>query len=200
VQDAAGTERASLPLAGQTLAGALEWLGGALGETGARVPAGGLELPGYELPDHPVASGGAFAGASPAGRAELAAWFANGHAVLEAAAAREGGSEVRTWPHHFDVGSLITVATNPDGSLAASVGLGLSPGDSSYPEPYWYISPWPYPAADALPGLAAGHWHTEGFAAAILTATEQLEAGGDPARTLDAFLSDAISKSRQSLA
>lgn len=48
-----------------------------------------------------------------------------------------------------------------------SVGVGLSPGDSGYPEPYVYVTPWPYPTGE-LPALPWGHWHTEGWTGAVL--------------------------------
>ncbi len=52
----------------------------------------------------------------------------------------------------------------------------MSPGDESYGEPYFYVSPWPYPQQGVLPGLKGnGFWHTAGFTAAVLTATAILE-------------------------
>jgi hypothetical protein len=50
-------------------------------------------------------------------------------------------SEVRCWPHHFDLGSLIVVETSADGELTKSIGIGLSPGDEAHAEPYFYVSP-----------------------------------------------------------
>jgi hypothetical protein len=50
--------------------------------------------------------------------------------------------------------------------------VGLSPGDSSYAEPYFYVTPWPYPESPALPQLPAGAaWHRTGWFGAVLTGT-----------------------------
>ncbi|MDH3685714.1 MAG: hypothetical protein OEP95_05780, partial [Myxococcales bacterium] len=117
---------ATRALAGATLDDAHEWLAKALAAAGVDVPASGLRRTGYEIPDHPVAAGAPFS-APGAAHAELARWFANGQSALsEAAVVAEGASELRIWPHHFDLGTLVTLATNADGSLARSIGLGLS--------------------------------------------------------------------------
>jgi hypothetical protein len=148
-----------LPLPGQTLASALQWLSQALGAP--------LDCPDHELPAHPVGQGAPFPPVTPA-LAQLAAWFASAHRVLDAVAAAEpGATPVRCWPHHFDVATLIRL--DPAGTR--TVGVGLSPGDGSYPEPYWYVTPWPYLRPDQLPALPAGRWHTEGWVGAVLGAS-----------------------------
>jgi hypothetical protein len=196
--DAEGDPSDALPLAGRTLSAAGAWLGQALEAIGARIPADGLGVPGYELPAHPVAEGGAFRFDSAA-CAELARWFGDGNAVLgDLVPGLRGAGPARVWPHHFDLGSLVVVDTAPDGSLAKSVGVGLSPGDASYAEPYWYVSPWPYPPAETLPTLGCGgFWHTEGFVAAILTGSELLSGPPDAQRErLEDFLDAALAASR----
>jgi len=196
-----GATAGALPLAGQTLEAAYRWLEETLGGLGAGLSASGLRRTDYEIPDHAVARGVPFTEPGPA-HAELARWFSNGRAVLAAASLGvEDPSEVRIWPHHFDLGALVVLATHPDGSLARSIGLGLSPGDDNYPEPYFYVSPWPYPEATVLPELAAGHWHTAGFTSAILAADELVAARPDEQeRQLRAFLDAAVKASRMSLA
>jgi hypothetical protein len=53
---------------------------------------------------------------------------------------------------------------------ARQIGFGMSPGDASYAQPYFYVTPWPIPAGASLPPLAAGgHWHSQGFTGAVLT-------------------------------
>jgi hypothetical protein len=124
---AAGTPKDSLRLVGRTLDEARAWLARALASAGADVPQAGLRRTGYAIPDHAVAHGAAFSATGPA-HEELARWFANGHhALVELAAHVEGAADVRLWPHHFDIGGLAALRTNPDGSLAQSIGFGLSP-------------------------------------------------------------------------
>ena len=54
----------------------------------------------------------------------------------------------------------------------------MSPGDSSYPEPYYYVNPYPSPEDPELPRLSGGgQWHTEGWFGATLTATKLIEGG-----------------------
>jgi hypothetical protein len=163
---------AELPLAGRTLAEALDWMNGAL-----RAQAGvQLRLPSYEMPAHPVQQGARFFddGASAAARAELTRWYAAAdHALRTLARAAPGASAVRCWPHHFDIATLL-----PGSSAAGStVGIGLSPGDASYAEPYFYVTPWPYPRDPVPPPLPAGaRWHREGWFGAVLTGTVVVDA------------------------
>ena len=193
-----GAELGSTALEGRTLEEAFRDVEGLLEVAGEAVPAGSLELPGYDLPGAPVARGGVFA-AEPAAREELARWFHDAAGVLATVASELPGTpEVRGWPHHFDLAALVTLDAGTDPEAARSVGLGFSPGDGSYPEPYVYVSPWPYPAVEALPALSAGaHWHTEGFTAAVLPAEALVSAGGaeDQQRTVLEFLRGASSAS-----
>ena len=69
------------------------------------------------------------------------------------------------------------------------MGVGFSPGDDSYAQPYFYVAPWPHPKQDDLPKLSVGHWHTAGFTAAVLTGDDILQAS--PGSVAD-FLSNAI--------
>ncbi|MFC2123445.1 hypothetical protein ACFLU5_01440 [Bacteroidota bacterium] len=53
-----------------------------------------------------------------------------------------GASEVRIWPHHFDVGLLLPLDQDKNGNLKKSLGLGLAIEDSMINEPYYYLSYW----------------------------------------------------------
>ena len=162
-----GRERSSMRLAGHTLQQALAWLGQEVASDGDA-----LALPVHEMPSHPVGEGGVFSDAGSEERLELAAWFANGFALIRDVLAEEpAASPVRCWPHHFDVGSLIMLDAALGAEEARSIGIGLSPGDGSYDQPYFYVNPWPYPEAKDLPPLVGGaHWHTSGWTGAVLTA------------------------------
>lgn len=158
-----------------------------------------LERPSYDLPDHPVASGKAF---SHHGEyAELARWFANADAALSSFAASDEASPVRCWPHHMDIATLVTVEPHADPEKAKSVGVGMTPGDESISEPYWYATPWPYPSGeDGLPPLEGeGIWHTEGWVGALLKASDMMT-NADQENQVKRFLDSALKGSKQLLA
>ena len=200
--DKSGRAIETFGLEGRKLEEGYVWLAAAMTRSGALTPSRGLARADYAIPEHATGSDASFSTASRGAFSELSHWFANAHQTLAAFAARtDGASEVRCWPHHFDLGTLIVIATNPDESLAKSIGLGLSPGDESYAEPYCYVSPWPYPEAGALPALeCGGHWHTEGYTSAILTGSD-LIAGPRESQSerLHAFLESAVAASRRTL-
>jgi len=190
-------------LDGRKLDDGYAWLAEATTGAGAELPSAGITRASYKIPNHPIGKGEAFSCESHEPFAELARWFANGHETLSELAARvPGATDVRCWPHHFDVGSLVIVATKPDGALAKSIGLGLSPGDDGYAEPYVYVSPWPYPEPTALPSLAsAGHWHTEGYSAAILTGSDLVGGSAESqSDRLHSFLDAAVDVCQRLLA
>ena len=159
-----GGEHASQALAGSGIGRGLDWLSERLGAKDA------LRLPEHEPPAHPLADGAPFTEAHHDARAELAAWFANATDAVRGAVQQEpSSSPVRCWPHHFDVASLITLDSGADAEEARSIGVGFSPGDPSYAQPYFYVTPWPYPAPGSLPPLSSGaRWHEEGWTGAVL--------------------------------
>ena len=108
-------------------------------------------------------------------------------------------SNVRIWPHHFDIATLISIPDEANGQ-EKSVGVGLSPGDDGYNEPYWYVTPYPYPEDRSnLPTLDGdGFWHTEHWVGAVLTASQF----GEPKASIDqvnAFLKSAIASCKELL-
>ena len=165
----------SLSLPGHTLANALLWTIGVLERrAGSTLPAK-IEIPNYEMPSHAVSLEEPFLLRRKAHFEELARWYANA-ARFESVVHENtlGASPVRCWPHHFDIASLVSLdgpGANPES--ARSIGFGLSPGDSSYDQPYFYINPWPFPETlDDAPALDGnGHWHSEGWFGAVLPAS-----------------------------
>jgi len=188
----AGDEKvAELALSGKTVADGYRWLKASLEARLDKLVEGDLASLHYEVPEHPVGTGQAF---SAGAFTELDHWFGNANAALaEIKQANPGASDVRCWPHHFDLATLIDLG---DGK---TVGVGLSPGDGSYAEPYWYVSPWPYPAESELPDLLhGGLWHSQGFTAAVLRGS-QLVAAQNQEQACREFLSDAIGSCRRLL-
>ncbi len=134
---------------------------------------------------------------------ELSNWYANAVLVLgqirnEYASLEPGPSPVRCWPHHFDIATLISLEKG-NSEKARSIGVGLSPGDGHYGEPYFYVTPWPYPDSNNLPDLPdGGHWHTKEFVGAILPASEII-ARGMTGEDVVSFLRAAVSAGRECL-
>lgn len=133
-----------------------------------------LDAPGpYSLPKHPLDSGLAYGLAKKENFEELGRYFSNAAVLLETVQQTQPtASPVRCWPHHFDIATLITLDKD-GGEHARSIGVGMSPGDDIFPEPYFYISPWPYPSQAALPPMQKpAFWHLEGFTAVILKSSD----------------------------
>ncbi len=195
-----GTTARRLDLLGRSRGMALDWLGEQITELGGAGSDVELDIH-YELPSHPAERGAPLTGEPAAGRREVARWFGNAAGLLEEiAAAEEHASDVRTWPHHFDIAFLLPEGPAED-RHSQTIGVGLSPGDGSYAEPYFYVNVWPAPEVDdpgQLPALPRGIWHTEGFCAAILTGSELLRDGdeGQEERARE-FLRAAIKAGRQ---
>ncbi|MEM9459305.1 MAG: hypothetical protein AAGF11_34315 [Myxococcota bacterium] len=160
----------ALTTAGRPLTKGAKGAEGAEGAQGAQ----GVTRPGHlgEMPAHPVANAEPFAIPPQAHREALTRWLAAADALIHAVVAEiPGMGPVHCWPHHFDTASLHVL--EGEGESMRSVGVGLSPGDGGYPEPYVYVTPWPYPAGE-LPVLPWGHWHTEGWTGAVLRGSDLL--------------------------
>ena len=151
----------------------------------------------YEIPTHAVAGGAAF-GASPAALATLAAAYHDAWLLTSGVAARDlAASPPRCWPHHFDLATLVTLpATRHD--APPTIGVGLSPGDEWYAEPYLYVGPYPHPPVASLPRLARGHWHTVGWVGAVHTLAELIAAsdGAAQAQAAHLFVTEAMEACR----
>ncbi|MEL6302790.1 MAG: hypothetical protein AAFV47_06105 [Pseudomonadota bacterium] len=113
----------------------------------------------------------------------LGDWFGVAHEVLTEIIQAFGELaiqplSIRCWPHHFDLAILIQLDEG-DVEAARSVGVGLSPGDEHYDQPYFYCSPWPVSESIVLPELPPPlRWHTQGFTSAIALAVD-LHSGND---------------------
>jgi len=187
---ASGQVDQRLGLHGQTLDQALAWLSAEAGD-GRR-----LERPAHEMPEHPVGAGKPFSlGELKSATVEMAGWYADAAQALEhLVAGRDQASPVRCWPHHFDIAALEVLDADAGPEEARSIGLGMTPGDGGFPEPYFYVLPWPRPEQAGLPELAGeGEWHTGDWLGAVLH-TAAIRRDTDPgaqARRVGDFLSSA---------
>ncbi|NJM69580.1 MAG: hypothetical protein HC862_04765 [Scytonema sp. RU_4_4] len=199
ILDAEGNKLAEFSLPQKTLDEGMNWLKQTIEPLGADIAQLTFITYPNDFPDSPLASGSTFKGSDEAKRQELTAYFANTNSILQAvSASTEGASPVRVWPHHFDIATLISLPyTQKD--EAVSIGVGMSPGDGNYDEPYWYVTPWPYPDTAHLTELAGGGaWHTKGWVGAILTAS-QLSQDEEQQVQVKAFLESAMKASLELL-
>lgn len=192
-----GAPAAELALAGSTLEEAYRFAAQAVRSHTGAARLRPLVHPGYELPAHPVAKGGRFAG--DPGLPELARWYANAAAVLERFQRETpGAGALLCWPHHFDLATLVALETDAAGEALRTLGVGLSPGDAFIDEPYWYVNHAPETSRSELPALACGEWLREGWIGAVLRGSALVAAGAAAAQQarLDAYLASAVAASR----
>jgi hypothetical protein len=187
----------SLPLPGKTMAAGLAWLKQEISKLGAEAnKVVFLNYPPDDFPDHALAHGAAFSDRDEAALSELANYYANTyHLLQEIMATIEDATNPRIWPHHFDLATLVMLPGTQNGT-PLTVGAGFSPGDTSYSEPYWYVSPYPYPNTASLAALAGnGFWHTQHWVGAVLPASRLIEGSADQQQLVEAFLNSALSAS-----
>ncbi|MEP7029521.1 MAG: hypothetical protein ABI830_01160 [Pseudolabrys sp.] len=188
---AAGSQ--SLSLNGHTQMQVRQWFGECLSRRS--LDAGALDgLSPYAIPPHGIAQGAAYdAAGSPDALVEIAAWFTNGEILLDGIQnlmieRKLAASPVRCWPHHFDLSTLTTLPKH-GADTAGYVGIGLSPGDEYYDEPYFYVSVYPKPDPSTLPTLPMfGHWHTHEFMAAVVPAHKVYSAKDQKSETNEFLL------------
>jgi hypothetical protein len=190
-----------LPLHGRTIAQATESLRTALASMGVD-PARYTLQRHYTIPTHGVALGAPFNTSDANAFAELSAWFATGASALSAlAGSTPGASDVRCWPHHFDIATLIVVSTVA-GRSASTIGVGLEAGDAYYDEPYFYVNPRPQPNASGLPDSLAGGgtWHTHEWIGAVLPGSRVQNEESTQRDQIQQFLVSAVDTCRGLLA
>jgi hypothetical protein len=147
----------------------------------------------FEIPRHDVAIGESFNARETDRFDELSRWFANASSMLQSLVRKtHGASEVRCWPHHFDIATLMKVAAN------RTIGAGLEPGDDYYDEPYFYVDMTPQPPASRVqsrPLWGNGKWHTRDWVGAVLPGS-RFGAASAQERQVREFLDSAVSACR----
>jgi hypothetical protein len=183
---------AEYQLHGRTITEARDWIRSQITHLGADGSRYTLNRH-YEIPRHPVAIGESFDASERSSFEELAKWLGNGSAMLASLTrTTKAASEVRCWPHRFDIGTLIKVAPR------RTLGVGLEPGDDYYDEPYFYVNMNPQPAASrtrSRPLWGNGTWHTYEWVGAVLRGSK-LGAASSQERHTREFLDSAISACR----
>jgi hypothetical protein len=184
---AIGTTASKLHLQGRTLDDAFAFMESQFAMS--------LKRSDVDLPDHPVSHGATF-NANEEHLAELARYYNNAADVLtDVARSDSRASAVRCWPHHFDIATLLTF---PGADDPRTIGIGFSPGDAGSHEPYYYVTPWPYPDPSKLGRLNIGRWNTTGWTGAVLPASS-VAAANNAEQLVRAFIADATTRSREAL-
>jgi hypothetical protein len=193
VLDADNGVSSSLALHARTIADATTWIRAHLNERGVDGRRYTLSRH-YVIPPHPVADGAMFDASDANAFDQLGRWFADAASALEQVRASTGASDVRCWPHHFDIAVLI------DRGGGQTIGVGLEPGDVYYDEPYFYVNMRPEPPAAAVTARLDGNgiWHTHEWIGAVLPGS-RLVAGNGQQSQIDGFLASAIANARSLL-
>lgn len=100
--------------------------------------------------------------------------------------------DIRCWPHHFDIATLIPIEEDNKGEMTKSIGVGLSPGDDQINEPYIYVNVWPQIDFELLSSskLSAGNWNKEGWSGSVLNYSDFIN--GDQQKIQEQFISEAF--------
>jgi len=179
--------QANIVLDGVAHAEVGDWLENELNQAGLEGARIRGELP-YKLAHPRLSDGGAYETADLDRFATLQAWFANAADALNAERQnwlRFKPGPVLCWPHHFDLAALITFDTAVNPEAARSIGIGMSPGDENYAEPYFYINPWPRRDKGLPEPPPNSFWHTDRFFSLIMLASALPD---DDGATLGKFL------------
>lgn len=197
-----GRAPSEFSLDGQTDSAVGAWVDSVLKAAGL-APASSVSLP-YTIAGHAGGNGSHYEVRGEAkALEELARWFSTASETLEVVrtaltALSPGPTPVRCWPHHFDIATLVRLEDG-DSEHARAVGIGVSPGDELYSQPYAYISPWPPLKATNLPSPPApGHWQIQGFVGVVATG-EAIVALQDRQQGLRRFFLEAFEICRAQL-
>ena len=179
----------------------LNWLDGQLTEAGLKA-ASKVSLP-YELPDAVTRVDRFLPNTASSQLLMLQAWFDLAQTVLSDfvknhADLKPGPSPVRCWPHHFDIATYVQLEAG-SAETARGIGVGMSPGDDGYRQPYFYVNPWPQLDVASLPDAPEpGHWHTDGYVGATATAEQILSLNDIPSSLMN-FIESAFAVGRAQL-
>ncbi len=160
----------------------------------------------FSLPDHNLDAGMSFEPIPEEIRHELARYRQNAHWILnQVTMPFTRATAVRTWPHHFDTGSVIALEfAEDDGSPTATIGVGWAIADETIEQPYFYINHWKKEGKinyDNLPKLPNGsQWHQGSWTGPILPLQSLTKLDGQAQYKLTkTFFEKGIAASRELL-
>lgn len=175
-------------LNGHSTIDGLNWVKSELNKLGYDSEKVTLKLP-YEIPAYDSAKNLNF---DSQGIEEIARLYNNIHILLHPLTQKWASAfDVKCWPHHFDIATLIPIEEDAKGEVVKSIGIGLSPGDEGTNEPYIYINAWPNIPFDKLEKvqLSMGCWNKEGWSGAKLVYSQILN---KDANELEKFIDSTI--------
>ena len=151
-----------------TLQESFDWLSVELQDSG--LSGAEIRFPAYpDFPEHPLRDSARFSDKLKAEIRALHEYYREAYFLIQKfAKAKKIKAPIIIWPHHFDMAILKRLPKIKKDDHY--IGVGFSPGDIHYNEPYWYISLWPYPKDSSLlkPLKSPAFWHTKGFVSGIL--------------------------------
>lgn len=169
---------ATFSLIGQTRKAGVAWIKKTL--AAAEIPAHDYAIDlHYDIPEHEIDRGATFRELSTGEYESFSRVRTLGHVAMTAwAASFEHASTIRTWPHHFDIGTYIPLVLDSEGAPEKSITLGLAIPDQYVDEYYFYITHWSkaggisYESLAELPGC--GFWNEKDFTGAMLRLSDLL--------------------------
>lgn len=188
--DLEGDQRFTCSLVGMSVNEGLEWLKQKLSEFSNKADHLNLDLP-YEIENYDYSEALVI---DKQALQEFAELYQNAQNVLQNIQKDWKDSyDIRCWPHHFDLATLIPLKTDSKGEILKSIGVGLSPGDEGVEEPYVYVNIWPEVDLKILEkhALPIGQWNKEGWSGAVLTYSQILNSK-DQKGDFQAFIDFAI--------
>lgn len=188
--DTDGVKNASIQLSGKSVNGGMDWLKKELSELNIEADHLNLELP-YEIENYDYSQ---VLSIDDHATKEYGILYQNTQNSLQNVTSKwKEAYDIRCWPHHFDLATLIPLETDPKGEILKSIGVGLSPGDEGIEEPYIYVNIWPQVDLEALEkySLPIGYWNKEGWSGAVLTYSQILNAK-DQGAEYQSFIDFAI--------
>ena len=104
-------------------------------------------------------------------------------------------SNINFWPHHFDLAMLVFSGKIIDGkdpndwsSSREQMNFGFSTGDDGIPEPYFYITAYPFDDELLKNELPLNtYWHTKGWKGAVMKYNDLVEVNAPDKVLLDFF-------------
>lgn len=160
------------PIRDKTFSQLMIWFEEKMGARGLPVENFSAHLP-YELPEYASQNGKPLVFSDDTSHEALVVMYDNCYNIMtEVKQAFDPLTKTTIWPHHFDEAISIKLKDSGDPDTSTFLGLGFSPGDDHYDEPYFYVNSWPYAEDSLLKSLPAGDWHTDEWVGAFLKVQE----------------------------